>query len=394
MYLKPFCFFLAFSLFGTPSTAEDPETVVISPGPKVEPAVPRPIPPRPGADEAYQPGPMEPEMRPIVPGTLPPEEMWAGPRVPEGGPRLPPAPTFNWNEAWHEKPVAILGIDITNFPEIMAVISLRKDMYTPVTDVLINDLEVSEDEAPQTITSLAPCVPDRIPGEPLSLMFLIDSSGSMQEYIDVVQSSASRFVDRLRLDDRAGVVAFSDRAVHTEPLTDNKKKVQKALFEIQPRGFTALYDSIDMGTQGLAHCPGKKAIILVTDGKDDDGTGVPLSRATREGVIQQARAWRIPIFIIGIGDEISLPDLQRLARETGGEFLFAPSGEDVDALYTVVARRLGRGDSGYYQLTYRTTNFEKDATTRTIIVKYLGDAGAAQYPAPRNLLWPLSKVFD
>ncbi|MCA9440767.1 MAG: hypothetical protein KC964_08180, partial [Candidatus Omnitrophica bacterium] len=78
----------------------------------------------------------------------------------------------------------------------------------------------------------------------------------------------------------------------------------------------------------------------------------------------------------------------------GGEFLFAPSGEDVDALYSIVARRLGRGDQGYYQLTYRTSQYEKDGTTRTIIVKYQGDAGAAQYPAPRNLFWPLSKVFD
>ncbi len=394
MYLKPFCYFLAISMFGMPAGAEDPETVVLSPGSKVEPAIPRPIAPKQSPDEIIHPGPMDPEMKPVSPDAESPDVNIVVPQVPDSGPQLPKAPVYNWNEAWHEKPVSILGIDISNFPEVMAVISLRKDMYTPVTDVRINDLEVSEDEAPQQITSLAPCVPDRIPGDPLSIMFLIDASGSMQKYIDVVQSSASRFVDRFHDDDRAGVVAFSDRAVHTTPLTDNKKKVQKGVFEINPRGFTALYDSVDMGTQGLSNCPGKKAIILVTDGKDDDGTGVPLSKATRDGVIEKARAWRIPIFIIGIGEDISLPDLQKLARDTGGEFLFAPSGEDVDALYSVVARRLGRGDSGYYQITYRTSQYEKDATTRTLIVKHLDNAGAAQYPAPRHLFWPLSKVFD
>ncbi|MCA9432196.1 MAG: VWA domain-containing protein [Candidatus Omnitrophica bacterium] len=394
MYLKPFCFFLAFSLFGTPVRAEEPETVVISPGREIQPAVPRPIPSNQGAGEMIEPGPMEPEMRPIGASGPDAGQMEAGPQLPDAGPRLPQAPVYNWNEAWHEKPVAILGIDITNFPEVMAVVSLRKDLYTPVDDVRLNEIKVSEDEAPQQITSLAPCIPDRIPGDPLSIMFLIDASGSMQEYIDVVQSSASRFVDRFAEDDRAGVVAFSDHAVHTTQLTDNKDKVKTGLFEINPRGFTALYDSVDMGTRQLANCQGKKAIILVTDGKDDDGTGVPLSRATLEGVIEQARMWRIPIFAIGIGDEISLPALQSLARKTGGEFLFAPSGEDVDALYSIVARRLGRGDQGYYQLTYRTSQYEKDGTTRTIIVKYQGDAGAAQYPAPRNLFWPLSKVFD
>ena len=394
MYLKPFCFFLILALFGTLSGAEDPETVVLSPGTQVEPAVPRPIPSRDSSVRTVEPGPMEPEMKPVEPGSGSINDEPAGPQLPGASSETPVAPVYNWNEAWHEKPVAILGIDISNFPEIMVIVSLRKDMYTPVTDVRINDLEISEDEAPQQITSLAPCVPEHIPGEPLSLMFLIDASGSMQKYIDVVQSSASRFVDRLHDDDRAGVVAFSDHAVQTTPMTDNKKKVQKGLFEIKPRGFTALYDTVDKGTQVLANCPGKKAIILVTDGKDDDGTGVPLSRATRDQVIEQARAWRIPVFIIGIGEEISVPNLQKLARETGGEFLFAPSGEDVDTLYTIVARRLGRGEQGYYQLNYRTSQYEKDATIRTIIVKYREDAGAAQYPAPRNLFWPLSKVFD
>lgn len=392
MSLKLFSVLLGISLCCSIGAAEEqPETVAISVSPNVKPAVPRPIPARPGGNEVTEPGPMEPEMKPVDPAAPP---MDAGPQLPDAGPRLPAAPVYNWNEAWHEKPVAVLGIDITNFPEIMAVVSLRKDLYTPVTDVRLNELEVSEDEAPQQITSLAPCVPDKIPGEPLSIMFLIDASGSMQKYIDVVQSSVSRFVDRFHDDDEAGVVAFADQAVASTPPTNNKKKVQKAIFEIKPRGFTALYDSVDMGTRMLAQCPGRKAIILITDGKDDDGTGVPLSRATLDRVVDQALGWRIPVFIIGIGEEVSLPDMQALARRTGGEFLFAPTGEDVDALYSVVARRLGRGDQGYYQLTYRTSQFDRDGTNRTIIVKFRDDVGVAQYPAPRHLLWPLSKVFQ
>jgi len=83
-----------------------------------------------------------------------------------------------------------------------------------------------------------------------------------------------------------------------------------------------------------------------------------------------------------------------MANETGGDFLFAPNGEDVDELYQDVARTLGRGDEGFYKANYHATQGQKDSTTRTVIVRYRNSSAVARYPAPRNLFWPLSKVVQ
>ena len=86
--------------------------------------------------------------------------------------------------------------------------------------------------------------------------------------------------------------------------------------------------------------------------------------------------------------------LEEMGNETGGDFLFAPTGEEVDALYKEVARLLGRGDEGYFKATYSATADEKDGTDRTIVVRYENAAGKVVYPAPRKLFWPLSKVIE
>jgi hypothetical protein len=144
----------------------------------------------------------------------------------------------------------------------------------------------------------------------------------------------------------------------------------------------------------LSSCGDRRAIILVTDGKDDDGTGVQLSRRSLEDVLKLANETGIPIFAIGIGDGISHKVLERMGEETKGDFLFAPTGEEVEEMYKDVARMLGRGDEGYYKLTYRASEDERDGTTRTIILKYRHWVGLADYPAPRSYIWPISKVLN
>ncbi|MBK7494134.1 MAG: VWA domain-containing protein [Candidatus Omnitrophica bacterium] len=131
-------------------------------------------------------------------------------------------------------------------------------------------------------------------------------------------------------------------------------------------------------------CGGRKAIILLTDGKDDDGTGAQLSRTPLNNAIMAAQRSHIPVFTIGLGEEISQSTLEKIADETGGEYLFAPNGADLDDLYSEIASELGRGDEGYYRLTYRATESHKDGSDRTIIIRYEDATAIATYPAPKN----------
>jgi VWFA-related protein len=294
---------------------------------------------------------------------------------------------------WDGRRMAILGIDRTEFPEMLVLFSLRDSEGIPVVSVAPAALELTEDEAPQRITSLVPCVPEHYPGEPLRLVFLIDSSGSMQRYIDVVQNAAARCAQRLKDEDQGAVIGFCNQPVLLCPLTTSQKHIQKGIYKVVPRGFTALYDAAYMGVQTLNDCGGRKAIVLLTDGRDDDGTGRELSKTKLETVLSMARNVHVPIFAVGLGRDISRPVLEKMANETGGDFMYAPEGKDVDTLFRRIARQLGRGDEGYYKATYRATEGEKDGSSRTIIMRYNGAQGVAAYPAPRRFFWPLSKVF-
>lgn len=366
-----------------PALAQTPPTKTSLEGPA--PAVPRPLPGQetvPGFTEVFpEEGPIEPTVPTPLYGPPAPEE----PKVErERG----PDPMLDGAN------IPILGIDRTDFPEIMVVFGLKDDQGKPITDINRRYLEVTEDEAPQDILSLNRAIPERIPGPPLNIMFLIDSSGSMQAYMDVVQNAAARFVENFHEEDSAGVVGFCQEPIVIEPPTPKIKTIQKGIYSLRPRGFTALYDSVYLGLRMLSTCGDRRAIILVTDGKDDDGTGVQLSRRSLDDVLKFANETGIPIFVIGIGDGISHKVLERMGEETKGDFLFAPTGEEVEGLYKDVARMLGRGDEGYYKLHYHASEDERDGTTRTIILKYRHWVGLAEYPAPRSYIWPISKVLN
>jgi len=323
------------------------------------------------------------------------QEVWTGPTFDEVPP--PPRPsvieTLPNDIIWDGKQVDVLGVDTTDFPNILMVVSLTEGDGIPLRNLNERQLRVTEDEAPQPVTEIAPCVPDRIPGDPLSLVLLIDSSGSMQNHIDVVQHAASRFVDRLRSNDEAAIVGFCNEPILLQAMTNKKNRMKKGIYKANPRGYTALYDSVDLAVRNLKDCYGRKAIVLLTDGRDDDGTGAVLSCVTLESVVGRARKAKVPIFTIGLGDGVSKRVLERMAHETVGEFFYAPSGQEVDNLYKEVSRQLGRGEGSYYAISYRSTLDDKDGTERSIIVQYAEGYAYAHYPAPNRLFWPLSKVF-
>lgn len=288
---------------------------------------------------------------------------------------------------WDGRRLNILGIDRSDFPDILVLMQVKDHQGLPELQVNLEGFQVTEDEAPQPVIEVGPCTPARYPGEPLSLVLLVDTSGSMQKFIDRVQASIYRFTQRLRDDDQLALVGFCNQPVLITPLTSNKKKMLKGIYRLNPRGFTALYDSLYTGVQNLQSCGGRKAIILLTDGKDDDGTGAQLSRTPLDSAIMAAQRNHLPVYTIGLGEEVSQSTLEKIANETGGEYLFSPNAADLDDLYTEIANELGRGEEGYYRLTYRATEANKDGSDRTLIIRYEDGTAIASYPAPRKL-WP------
>ena len=140
------------------------------------------------------------------------------------------------------------------------------------------DFEVYENGVKQDIAYFAPV------DNPFTVALLIDTSRSALFELQDIRDAAMAFVDKMRPNDRALVIAFSDEVtVVTEPTSD-REALHRAISGIRPGGNTRVYDAIySVLAERLAHIEGRTALVVFTDGVDNDSR-----TATFEGALQQA----------------------------------------------------------------------------------------------------------
>ena len=107
--------------------------------------------------------------------------------------------------------------------------------------------------------------------EPLNIALLLDTSRSTQKVLEDIKKDAGNFLKELRPQDRAMVVSF-DYDVHLLcALTSDRKALERGIKEssIGVRVGTTLRDAVaEVIERQFKRVDGRKAIILLTDGKD------------------------------------------------------------------------------------------------------------------------------
>jgi Mg-chelatase subunit ChlD len=73
------------------------------------------------------------------------------------------------------------------------------------------------------------------------------------------------------------------------PLGNHHQRAKTAIAGTVARGDTALYDALYASVAALKDRSGRKAIVLLSDGVDDDDTGKQLSKHSVQGVLDLAR---------------------------------------------------------------------------------------------------------
>jgi len=125
---------------------------------------------------------------------------------------------------------------------------------------------------------------------PVSLGIAVDTSGSMigEKWV-AAQAALSRFVDDLLgPKDEVFLYRFDSRPELVHPWTQDRRQVSRALSTIQPRGGTAMYDTvadaIPLAQRGTQR---KKALVIISDGNDTSSTtSVPeLTQMIRESEV-------------------------------------------------------------------------------------------------------------
>ena len=157
---------------------------------------------------------------------------------------------------------------------------------------------------------------------PLSVVLVLDTSGSMKENMHFLQEAVLSFVYKLEEVDTALVVSFNESVKGSAEFTGDTDRLERFVEGLQAWGGTSLYDAIHYSLGRIKDQPGRKAVIVFSDGADTTS-----SMEDRE-VVDYARAVEATVYSIGFkgsGMMASSPRgfLRKIATETGGQF-FAP----------------------------------------------------------------------
>jgi Ca-activated chloride channel homolog len=222
------------------------------------------------------------------------------------------------------------------------------------------DFAVTEDSVKQEITSF-----EFAESLPLSLGILIDGSGSMREAMPIVHRVASEFVQRLvsTQNDQGFVIEFRERPTLVTPLTHRVTDLERAIAETHASGSTALYDAVIMSLYQFRATPGRKAVVVLTDG-DDNHSWTDYSTVRR-----YARAAGVPIYFIGLN--LSLRSIgikgrmNELAADTGAAAFFVSKAAALAEIYRKIETEL----RSQYFLRYLTNSQKGENQFRAIEVK-------------------------
>ena len=133
-----------------------------------------------------------------------------------------------------------------------------------VPDLTAADFEVTEDGKPQALSVFSNEV------QPITVVVLLDRSGSMRGNTGLVARGAAAFIDALGPADRARVGLFAERIqIRPEEFTSDHDALMTLLeADRPPVGPTPLWNAIDEAITALRDQEGRRVVLVFSDGGD------------------------------------------------------------------------------------------------------------------------------
>jgi len=155
----------------------------------------------------------------------------------------------------------VVRID-TNLVTVPVSVLDRQGRLIP--DLRREQFRVFENDVEQQIVHFEPTE------KPFTVALMLDTSGSTVFHLSDIKEAAIAFAKQLRPQDRVLVVTFDRLVMLLTEATGDMKVVTSVIDRNALTGFsTRLYDAVDIViTQRLNKIPGRKAIVLFTDGVD------------------------------------------------------------------------------------------------------------------------------
>ncbi len=166
---------------------------------------------------------------------------------------------------------------------------------TLVSDLQRDDFRVDDNGKLQELTQFANDI------QPITVVLLLDRSGSMRANFELVEKAAETFVQDLGPRDKARIGSFSNR-IQLDPREftgDHDILLGILRQELQEEGPTPLWNAVNVGITALLHEEGRRVILVFTDGVDEPMNPGANSN-TLSGVMHRADEENVMVYAIGL----------------------------------------------------------------------------------------------
>jgi Ca-activated chloride channel homolog len=227
-------------------------------------------------------------------------------------------------------------------------------------DLTAADIEIVENGAVQKLDLFQEAV------EPVSIVLALDASGSMKRKETEVVASAREFISALRPQDKLAVVLFSDQPMFTHDLSDDRAAALAALDGYRASGGTALYDTLAEALLHLKRTTGRRVVVVMTDGRDENNPGTgPGSVRRLNDVMNLIQQTGTLMFGIGLGVNVDQEPLRNIAAQSGGRAFFPTDVTELPGQYRRVVDDLRRR----YVLGYTSSHIQHDGAWRDVEIR-------------------------
>ena len=207
-----------------------------------------------------------------------------------------------------------------------------------VPSLVKEDFEVFDNDKPQ------PLVFFENDPQPITVVVMLDTSGSMTALIKLLKRAAEQFLLRLLPADKGRVGAFNDKIEFNAHFSSNRDEL---ISDLEPLDFgngTRLWDAVGASLDELKPLEGRRVVLVFTDGDDT------ASRTSLGNVIDRSRADEVMVYAIGLESRFmagtqmvrTKPDrgLRKIADETGGGYFELTRAQELASTFTQVAQEL------------------------------------------------------
>jgi Ca-activated chloride channel family protein len=235
----------------------------------------------------------------------------------------------------------------------------------PVPGLRRDEFRILVDGEPVEIADFG--VEGRRADRPLSVAVLLDLSRSMGRQVQQVREAATALLRSLRPGDEILVARFDDQVTILTPFTGRIEDPDRTLRSLgTARGGTALFRAIGEILRDLRGRPGRKVVLVVTDGLDNDlGRG---GHALQSLVLQDLlrACFRSQTVVYGVRPGMAatswLP-FEGFVEASGGRLLY--TGGDLETLFA----RLGEEFGAQYHAAWDTDPKARPGRRRRIRIE-------------------------